>query len=100
MLPLSLLSAEEIALAVAGRARALRLARNLSQAGLAAAAGVSEGSLKRFEHTGQIAFVSLVRLAVALDATDLLETWFQPPPPRTIDQALAARKTRQRGRRS
>ena len=89
----------EVARAVAARARALRLLRDLSQEGLAASAGVSLGSLKRFERTGAIAFASLIRIAVALDATAELETWFIPPPFRSIDDALARQIPRLRGRR-
>ncbi|MDP2315338.1 MAG: helix-turn-helix transcriptional regulator [Pseudomonadota bacterium] len=96
-------SPEELARSVAQRARARRLAENLTQAGLAAAAGVSAGTLKRFERDGQITFVSLVRIAVALDATAELETWFAPAPFRTLDEAIARAGTgtgvRQRGRK-
>lgn len=95
----AILGPEEIAREVAARARALRLARNQSQETLARAAGVSLGSLKRFEHTGEIAFVALVRLAVALDATNELESWFSPPPAGTLDEAIARARPRQRGHR-
>ncbi|MBM4367154.1 MAG: helix-turn-helix transcriptional regulator [Deltaproteobacteria bacterium] len=88
-----------LARAVAARARALRLEKNLSQAGLARAAGVSLASLRRFERTGAIAFVSLVRLAIVLDATEPLSTWFTPSRLPTIDEALAESRPRQRGRR-
>jgi len=98
MLPLVMMSPAEVALQVARRARTNRLQRDLSQAGLAAMAGVSLGALKRFERTGQIAFASLVRVAIALEATAELESWFNPPPPRSIDEALA-RAPRSRGRR-
>lgn len=102
MLPLTILTAEEAALAVAQRARALRLHRNLTQAGLAGMASVSTASLKRFERTGQVAFVSLVRIAIALDATAALEGWFPLPEFRSIDEALAREKApqRRRGRRN
>lgn len=95
----TMLGPEALARAVAERARALRLHQNLTQAGLAVAAGVSLGALKRFERTGEIAFVSLVRLAIALGATGELETWFQAPRPQTLDELLARPKLRQRGRR-
>ncbi len=98
MLPLVMLSPDEVAQEVARRARALRLLRNQSQAGLAASAGVSLGSLKRFERTGEVAFLSLVRLAIALDATAELETWFAPPSVRSIDEALSRAAPRRRGR--
>ena len=90
---------EEIAAAVAQRARARRLDADLSQAGLALAAGVSLASVKRFERTGQVAFVALVRIALVLGATDELESWFTPTPARSIDEALARTQPRQRGRR-
>ncbi|MES2641006.1 MAG: helix-turn-helix domain-containing protein [Myxococcota bacterium] len=102
MLPTMMSSPEELARAVAHRARARRLANDLSQVGLAGAAGVSTATLKRFEHTGQISFVALVRIAVALDATAELETWFTAAPFRTLDEALAAagpKAARQRGRK-
>ena len=99
MLPVPMLSTDELARAVAERARSLRLHRNLSQEGLAAAAGVSLGSLKRFERTGAIAFASLLRIAVALDATSELESWFSPPPFKSLDDAIARQAPRRRGRR-
>ena len=99
MQSLRMLGPEEIAASVAERARELRLAQNLSQAGLAAMSGVSEGSLKRFERTGQASFELVLRVALALDATAELETWFSPPPVRSIDEALTRAKPRQRGRR-
>lgn len=100
MLPVTMLSPEASALALAARVRALRLTHNYTQAGLAASAGVSLGSLKRFEHTGEIALISLIRIALVLDATAELETWFSPPSFRSIDDALRRARPRQRGRRS
>jgi transcriptional regulator with XRE-family HTH domain len=85
---------------VAERCRALRLHHNRSQAGLAAAAGVSLASLKRFESTGQIAFVSLVRLAYVLGCADAVGTWFATPPALSIDEVLGRKPGRRRGRRA
>lgn len=48
---------------VAAREKTIRKNRKLSQAELAKRSGVSLGSLKRFESTGQISFESLLRLA-------------------------------------
>lgn len=58
---------EEIAAALAGRLRARRKERRLTQVQLARKSGVSLGSLKRFEREHQIALVSLIKLAIALD---------------------------------
>jgi transcriptional regulator with XRE-family HTH domain len=48
-------------------ARALRLAANLTQQGLAARAGISTGTIKRFERTGEIQLNYLLRIALVLD---------------------------------
>jgi transcriptional regulator with XRE-family HTH domain len=99
MFPIVMMSPEEICLELARRARARRLEQNLSQQGLADRAGVSLGSLKRFERTGQIALSSLIRLAIVLDALDELQTWFMASPPASIEEALGREVVRQRGRR-
>lgn len=48
---------------VAERHKKLRKNQNLSQAEFAVCSGVSLGSLKRFETTGQISFESLLKIA-------------------------------------
>ncbi len=73
---------------------------NLSQQGLAERAGVSLGSLKRFERTGEIAFVSLLRLADVLEATAEFQQLFPPKEVRSLDDLLTQQPQRQRGRRT
>ncbi|HSV46108.1 MAG TPA: helix-turn-helix transcriptional regulator [Ramlibacter sp.] len=99
---LALRSADSIARALGGRLRALRLARNLSQAELAAMAGASLSSVRRLESRGSGSLQLMVRAALALDAAHQLEELFQSPPALTIAQAEAAAATvsRQRARRS
>ena len=55
---------------VAQRCRSLRKSLKLSQAELALKSGVSLGTIKRFETSGQIAFESLLKLAYLLNAID------------------------------
>ena len=55
---------------VADKHRKLRKRAKLSQSELAERSGVSLGSIKRFESTGQIAFESLLKLAFLLDCLD------------------------------
>lgn len=100
MLPVVANSPDEIARAVAERARERRLERDLTQQGLADRAGLSLASLKRFERTGQIAFESLVRIAVVLQATDALNRLFEEPEFRSLDEAIARTKRRSRGRKT
>ncbi len=79
----------EIQQQIAHRARSARLRLALTQAGLAARSGVSLGSLRRFERTGEIALASLVKIAVALDAEQGFEALFAAPDFETLDEALA-----------
>lgn len=51
---------------VAIRLNEIRRAARISQADLAVRSGVSLGSIKRFEHTGNISLESLIKLAYAL----------------------------------
>lgn len=97
MLPLT---PKEVLTEVAARARNARLAQDLTQAGLAARAGVSLSSLKRFERTGEIAFRSLVKIAYALRSEQDFEALFKAPEFETLDQALSEAPKRQRGRRN
>lgn len=55
---------------VAERHKKLRKSHKYSQAELAKRSGVSLGTIKRFESTGQIAFESLLKLAYLLNALD------------------------------
>lgn len=98
MLPLELMTAPQIARLVAERARAARLRRAWTQEELARRSGMSLSSLRRFERSGEIAFLSLVRLAVALDAVQGLASLF-PDQPVSLDELLAP-APRKRGRRT
>lgn len=51
---------------IAIRFNEIRRAARISQADLAVRSGVSLGSIKRFEHTGNISLESLIKLAHAL----------------------------------
>ena len=50
--------------------------------------GVSLGSLKRFERTGQISLLSLTKLAVALGMQQELERLFAEVPFLTIEEVI------------
>jgi transcriptional regulator with XRE-family HTH domain len=63
---------------IAQRHRALRKQAGLSQGELARRSGVSLGSLKRFERSGQISLESLLKLAEMLDRLPDFEHLFKP----------------------
>ncbi|MBQ5684723.1 MAG: helix-turn-helix transcriptional regulator, partial [Clostridia bacterium] len=65
-------TADELDQKLANRLRGIRKRRKLSQEELSRQSGVSLGSLKRFEQTGQISLLSLTKLAMALECEDEL----------------------------
>lgn len=69
-------TAGEIANEIAMRLRRRRKVLKLSQKKLAEKSGVSLGSIKRFERVKEIAFTSLIKLAIALELENELETLF------------------------
>lgn len=54
----------------AKRARELRIRQNITQKELAERVGVAEGTIKRFEHTGEIQFRTLLGIALVLGRLD------------------------------
>lgn len=56
----------EISGAIVENVRARRKEAHLTQKQLSQKSGVSLGSIKRFERTGEIALISLIRISVAL----------------------------------
>ncbi len=56
----------EVRMIIADRVKRLRLQKNLSREGLAKKSGVPASTIKLFETTGKISFVSLVALSFAL----------------------------------
>ena len=79
-------TAEELDQKLAQRVRNIRKRRSISQEKLAAMSGVSHGSIKRFETTGQM--ISLTKIAMALDIADELRSLFLQVPYRNIQEVL------------
>ena len=96
MLPFSVSSPAEISVALGRRIQARRLAHGWTQRELAERAGVALDTLKKFERTGQVSLLRLVRLVIALGGTDELEALLASHAPRSLDDLTRPR--RQRGR--
>jgi len=101
MLTFILQTPKDVRQGLAQRARSNRLHKNLSQEGLARRAGVSAGTIKRFEKTGHISIDSLLKIALVLDVLEDFSTLFKHDPtiPKSIDDIINAPKLPQRGRR-
>lgn len=81
-------TAEELDQNLAKRVRRIRKRRSISQEKLAHMSGVSYGSIKRFESTGQISLLSLTKIAMALDMADELRSIFTQVPYRNIEEVI------------
>ena len=91
-----------LASGIAARLKARRLELNLTQAALAKRSGVSFGSLQRFENQAEISLKSLLKLAVALNATAEFKQLFHTVNYEHIEDVINGQqnKNRKRGRKN
>ena len=66
----------------------LRKRKKITQKQLTARSGVSLGSLKRFEQSGEISLQSLTKIAIALDVENELEDLFNNVPFASIEEVI------------
>lgn len=78
----------ELNMLLAKRISHIRKRRKISQKALSTKSGVSLGSLKRFEQTGEISLLSFSKLAVALEIEEELETLFENVPFLSIEEII------------
>lgn len=83
---------EEINKDLALRLRNIRKRRKISQEQLSERCGVSYGSIKRFEATGQISLLHLTRIAVALDCANEIKQLFTEVPYLNIEEVINEHK--------
>jgi transcriptional regulator with XRE-family HTH domain len=79
---------QEIGTLIAQRLRDIRKKKKLSQQKLSEKSGVSFGSVKRFEGTGEISLIALTKIAIALNCEDELIGLFENPPPESIQEII------------
>jgi transcriptional regulator with XRE-family HTH domain len=93
---LSFISPEEAMYQLAERVKQSRLAENFSRKSLSERSGVSEASIKRFETTGEIALLALLKLSYALGSMQDFDKVFAPKDVISIKDIT--KKQRARGR--
>ena len=96
MISVNMMTPSEMQKRVASRVCDLRLELNLSQQTLSKKSGVSYGSLKKFEQTGQISLESLLKLAMALWRMDDFNALFAP---KSAQKALSLDDLLENGKR-
>ncbi len=79
---------KEINNEIASNVQKFRKRKKISQKELAERSGVSLGSIKRFEQTGEISLQSLTKIAIALRAEDELESLFTSANFESIEEIL------------
>ena len=89
---------DSLMLGIAGRVKERRLEKDWTQRALAVKAGISFGSLRRFESSGEISLRSLIMIAFALDLTDEFNTLFSRKTYQSIDDIINIEKLKQRKR--
>ena len=94
MLDFTFSASDEITAELGLRLKAVRLSQSLTQADLAERAGISVGTVKSLERTGQSSVASLVRVVQALGLTDQLQSLFV-----LQVQSIAAMEQAQRAKR-
>lgn len=82
-------TAEEMDKKLAERISQIRKRRKLSQKELSEKSGVSFGSIKRFETTGQISLISLTKIAIALGCSNEITDMFTEVPYLSIEEVIS-----------
>lgn len=77
---------QEINIEIANRIRAIRRRRKISQERLSEKSGVSLGSVKRFERSGDISLLSLSKIAIALGIEKEFQNLFVSVPFQSIEE--------------
>jgi len=85
---LRLQSPIEVAQGIGARAKAMRLARNITQSALCNKAGVSLASLKRFENEGKGSLDLITRVGFALDVAGDFDALFVESTPASLDDLI------------
>lgn len=83
---------------IAKRVKQRRLEKGWTQNMLATKAGVSLGSYRRFESSGEISLRSLVMLAFVLEMTDEFKNLFSRKTYQSINDIIKAEQPKQRKR--
>src|SRR5437868_3340582 len=95
---LTLISSQEICQQLAARCKTLRLSRNIGQQELAAKAGVSFGTIRRFEHGETVSLENFIRILEAFGRADEMLRLLDQEPSLSIAklEALENAKLRRR----
>jgi len=78
----------EISLNLAKRVKRIRKRKKITQEQLAARSNVSYGAYKKFEQTGEISLVSLIKVCMELNLVNEINALFTAPVYTSIEEVL------------
>ena len=78
----------EMALDASGRFRRLRRSKKITLKTLSENSGVPYSTIRRFESTGEISFLSLVKIASAIGEDDQITELFRVSVPASIEEVI------------
>ena len=78
----------DIADLIAGRVKKIRKRKKITQEELSKRSGVSYGSIKRFERTGEISLISFIKIAKTLGIDGQVEDLFEKVPYDSIEEII------------
>lgn len=78
----------EVALNLAKRIKKIRKRKKITQVQLAGRCNVSYGTLKKFEQTGEISLISLIKIAMELNVSDEINELFTHSVYMSIDEVI------------
>ena len=78
----------EMAADAAGRFRRVRISRKMTLKELSERSGVPYSTIRRFESTGEISFVALIKMASALGEDQEITGLFAEPVPQSIEEVI------------
>ena len=88
MINMNIKAPDELGKMIALNVRVRRKAHKLSIKRLSEISGVSYGSIKRFESSGEISLKSLLKIAVVLDCAEAFEQLFAKAQPQSIQEII------------
>jgi len=88
MINIAIKTPNSLAKIISNNVRTCRKKQNLSRQRLSDISGVSFGSIRRFEETGEISLKSLLKIAVVLECTDDFEQLFKKAEPKSIQEII------------
>lgn len=78
----------DVSIELADKAKKKRKYMKLTQMQLAQRSGVSLGSVKRFEQTGEISLASMLKIAMVLDSLKDFDQVFEKPEYTSVEEIL------------